>query len=182
MTIGAKIKQLRLMQGLTLKELAGQTALSLSFLSRLENDKAEATLDDLSKLARGLYTSIVNLFPAEMDEEIRIVKAGERKRILQPSLQGAPSTLEFLLWGSKIQLEPTLMTIPAGSDSGAYVEHAGEEFLFVLAGELKVWCACFCYDLKRGDTIGYPAKYPHRWVNMGTEEARIILASSLPTF
>ncbi|HHU32580.1 MAG: helix-turn-helix domain-containing protein [Zhaonellaceae bacterium] len=182
MKIGAKIKQLRIANKLTLKELAANTNLSISFLSRLENEKTEPTMDDLRKIAAALHTSIINLFPNEFDEEIRIVRSWERKKILQPSLKGEPSELEFLLWGSKIQMEPTLMTIPPGGDSGDYAEHAGEEFLFVLEGELRFWCGDNYYDLQEGDTIGYPAKLPHRWENKGSKVTRVILSSSLPTF
>ncbi|KUO50068.1 MAG: hypothetical protein APF76_06280 [Desulfitibacter sp. BRH_c19] len=184
MTIGAKIKKLRNIKSKTLKELAEKTGLSTSFLSRLENDKAEATLNDLRKLADELDVSVISLLPDEFEEDIRLVRRKERHTILQPSSNEncEPCVLEFLLWGSKINLEPTLMTIPPGSDSGGVAIHAGEEFLFVLEGELKVYCGEKSFDLKEGDTLGFPAQYPHRWENITGQNSRIIVASSLPTF
>lgn len=182
MDIGGKVKTLRQKRGITLKELADITGLSISFLSRLENDKTEATLNDLRKLADALETSIINFFPDDLNEDIRVVRSNQRRKIMQPAIKGKPSTLEFLLWGSKIQMEPTLMIIPSGSDSGNYAEHMGEEFLHVLEGDIKVFCGEAVYELHAGDTIGFPAKLPHRWENTGTEQAKVIVASSLPTF
>jgi len=181
-TIGSTINTIRNSKGFTLKELAETTGLSISYLSRLENDKTEATLNDLSKLAEAFETSIINLFPDKFDQDVRIVRKEETRIILQPSPNGAPSEQEFILWGSKINLEPTIMTVPPGSSSGKTVKHNGEEFLYVLEGEIRVWCDDTCYDLKKGDTIGYPAKHPHRWENIKNETAKVFVVSSLPTF
>ncbi|MBS3968945.1 MAG: helix-turn-helix transcriptional regulator [Clostridia bacterium] len=184
MTFGAKIKKIRRLKGVTLKDLAEKTGLSSAFLSRLENDKAEATLNDLRKLADELDVSVISLLPDDFEEDIRLVRKKDRQIILQPSLNSNsdPCVLEFLLWGSKINLEPTLMTIPPGSNSGEWAKHMGEEFLFLLEGQLRVYCGEKIFDLQEGDTIGFPAQYPHRWENLTDKNSKIIVTSSLPTF
>lgn len=56
MKIGIKIKQLRTDKGLTLKQLAEVTNLSISFISDIENGRRNPSLDNLNILASALGT------------------------------------------------------------------------------------------------------------------------------
>lgn len=61
MKIGQRLKSLRVERNLTLKELAKNTKLSISFISDIENGRRNPSLDNLNKLAQGLGVSIDSL-------------------------------------------------------------------------------------------------------------------------
>ncbi len=60
--LGAKIRQLRKERGLTLKQLANKTALSVSLISQIELGKSAASVSTLRKLATALSVSMSYLF------------------------------------------------------------------------------------------------------------------------
>ena len=60
--LGAKIRQLRKERGLTLKQLANKTALSVSLISQIELGKSAASVSTLRKLASALSVSMSYLF------------------------------------------------------------------------------------------------------------------------
>jgi quercetin dioxygenase-like cupin family protein len=71
-------------------------------------------------------------------------------------------------------LEPILETVPP---TGSVVDpygHEGEEFVYVLEGELTCAVAGVEYELAPGDSIHYPAQLPHATINRGTETARAL--------
>jgi transcriptional regulator with XRE-family HTH domain len=64
MTLGAWLKKLRHARGLTLETLAAQTGVEASTLSRIENDRTQATLDTTVRLCEALGTTAVDLLQA----------------------------------------------------------------------------------------------------------------------
>ncbi len=60
--LGVKIRQLRKQRGLTLKQLANKTALSVSLISQIELGKSAASVSTLRKLATALSVSMSYLF------------------------------------------------------------------------------------------------------------------------
>ena len=74
-SIGKILKELRKERKLTLKDLAEQTNVSISFLSQVERGKSSVTLESLKKIADALTVNPTVFFPdsthAEELEEIR---------------------------------------------------------------------------------------------------------------
>lgn len=58
MDIGERIRQLRKSRGLTLKELSKKVDISVSFLSDIENDRSQPSLERVRALASGLDTTV----------------------------------------------------------------------------------------------------------------------------
>ena len=76
--------------------------------------------------------------------------------------------MELLAWGNTV-MEPHLFRIKPRAGSGESYAHEGEEFLFVLRGELKIALADEEYHLKRGDSFYFESATPHRWKNPGSQ-------------
>lgn len=174
--IGMRLRQLRIRRGLSLAQVAKAAGISISFLSALERGRMSASVGTLRKLARFYKTNILAFFdPAESSTPL--VPAGKRK-ILDA---GAGVRMELLAWGNTV-MEPHLFRIAPGADSGESYAHEGEEFLFVLRGELHISLEEEEYELKSGDSFYFESSVPHRWDNPGRKETCVLWVNTPPTF
>ena len=174
--IGSRLRQLRLQRGLNLAEVASAAEVSVGFLSAVERSQMSASIGTLRRLARFYRTNILEFFdPAEANP--RLVSPSRRK-----VLEAGPGVrMELLAWGNTA-MEPHLFRIKPHAGSGEAYMHEGEEFLFVLKGELKIALDGKEYDLKRGDSFYFESATPHRWTNPGPSETWLLWVNTPPTF
>jgi DNA-binding transcriptional MerR regulator/mannose-6-phosphate isomerase-like protein (cupin superfamily) len=176
MTLGSRLRQLRTKRRLGLAEVAGAAGISVGFLSAIERSQMSASIGTLRRLARYYRTNILEFFdPAESNP--RLVRPAKRK-----VLDAGPGVhMELLAWGNTV-MEPHLFRIKPGAGSGESYAHEGEEFLFVLRGELKISLADEEYRLKRGDSFYFESATPHQWKNPGPGETLLLWVNTPPTF
>lgn len=174
--IGLHLRQLRTKRGLSLAEVATRVGISTGFLSALERSHMSASVGTLRKLARFYKTNILDFFdPA--DSNSRVVRPDHRK-----VLEAGPGVrMELLAWGNTV-MEPHLFRVAANAGSGESYSHDGEEFLYVLRGELQIALDDQEYRLKPGDSFYFESTTPHRWKNPGKNETWILWVNTPPTF
>jgi DNA-binding transcriptional MerR regulator/mannose-6-phosphate isomerase-like protein (cupin superfamily) len=174
--IGARLRQLRSKRKLSLAEVASAVGISVGFLSALERSQMSASVGTLRKLARFYKTNILDFFnPTEFNT--RLVSP-ERRKVLEA---GPGVRMELLAWGNTV-MEPHLFRIAPNSGSGESYAHEGEEFLYVLRGELHIWLENEEYRLKSGDSFYFESATPHRWRNPGRSETCVLWVNTPPTF
>ena len=175
-TIGARLRQLRTRRGRSLAEVASAAGISIGFLSALERSQMSASVGTLRRLARFYRTNILDFFDAT-ELNARLVRPPKRK-----VLEAGPGVrMELLAWGNKV-MEPHLFRIAPQAGSGESYAHEGEEFLFVLRGELKIALDGEEYHLKRGDSFYFESATPHHWKNPGRSETWLLWVNTPPTF
>ena len=174
--VGGHLRQLRTKRGLSLAKVAKAVGVSVGFLSALERSHMSASVSTLRKLARFYKTNILNFFdPTEFNS--RIVRPDSRK-----VLEAGPGVrMELLAWGNTV-MEPHLFRVAPGSGSGESYAHEGEEFLYVLRGELRIALEGEDYQLKSGDSFYFESATPHSWKNPGKTETWILWVNTPPTF
>ena len=174
--IGVHLRHLRVRRDLSLAQVAKRVGISVGFLSALERSHMSASVSTLRKLARFYKTNILDFFdPSESNR--RLVPQHKRK-----VLEAGPGVrMELLAWGNTV-MEPHLFRISPRSGSGESYTHEGEEFLFVLRGELHISLADVEYRLKPGDSFYFESATPHRWFNPGRTETRVLWVNTPPTF
>jgi quercetin dioxygenase-like cupin family protein len=79
-------------------------------------------------------------------------------------------------------MEPHLFRISPSAGSGDSYSHEGEEFLYVLRGELKIALDTQEYRLKQGDSFYFESGMPHTWSNPGKTETCVLWVNTPPTF
>jgi len=89
--------------------------------------------------------------------------------------------MELLAWGDTV-MEPHLFRIAAESGSGESYSHEGEEFIYVLRGDLEINVDGEDYRLKPGDSFYFESATPHRWSNPGRKETLLLWVNTPPTF
>jgi DNA-binding transcriptional MerR regulator/mannose-6-phosphate isomerase-like protein (cupin superfamily) len=174
--IGARLRQLRMQKGLSLATVAKSAGISIGFLSALERSHMSASVGTLRKLAKYYQTNIVDFH--DTAEPTNHLVHPRARRILEA---GPGVRMELLAWGNKV-MEPHLFRIAPGGGSGESYTHVGEEFLFMLKGELQIFLRGEEYRLKAGDSFYFESAVPHRWVNPGRSESCLLWINTPPTF
>jgi DNA-binding transcriptional MerR regulator/quercetin dioxygenase-like cupin family protein len=175
-SIGPRLRRLRAKRGVSLAEVAAAAGISIGFLSALERSQMSASVGTLRRLARYYRTNILDFFDAT-ELNTRLVRPPKRK-----VLEAGPGVrMELLAWGNKV-MEPHLFRIAPQAGSGESYSHEGEEFLFVLRGELKIALDGEEYHLKRGDSFYFESATPHHWKNPGRSETWLLWVNTPPTF
>src|SRR5271168_551271 len=130
--IGAHLRQLRARRKLSLAQVANPVGISVGFLSALERSQMSGSVGTLRKLARFYKTNILDFFDAS-GASSRQVRPAERK-VLEA---GEGVRMELLAWGNTV-MEPHLFRVAPEAGSGDPYTHDGEEFIYVLRGDLEI--------------------------------------------
>ncbi len=174
--IGSRLRQLRLNKSASLATVARAIGVSAGFLSALERSQMSASVGTLRKLARYYKSNILDFYDTTEPTK-HLVRPGARK-VLEA---GDGVRMELLAWGNTV-MEPHLFRIAPSSGSGEPYTHVGEEFLFVLKGELQIYLRDKEYRLKSGDSFYFESAVPHKWSNPGRSETVLLWVNTPPTF
>ena len=127
--------------GLTLRAVSEGCQLSVPYLSQVERNRANPTVTALASIARALGVNLSYFVPGE--EHTTVVSRSGRGHELH--IRELPySVISLAGRGSELQLEPLLIRVEPQFASEP-TSHLGEEFLYVLSGQLnlKVGDECF---------------------------------------
>ncbi|MDR1781496.1 MAG: XRE family transcriptional regulator [Bacilli bacterium] len=178
MDIGAKLKRLRLKNGLTLEELANRTELTKGFLSQLERDKTTTSVQTLLDILEVLGTTPVEFFDTS-DEKMKVVFTKEDCFIQK----NADYTITWLVSNAqKNMMEPILLELSSKKTSNKIPPFEGEAFGYVLQGEVTLYYNEKEYLLKEKNSFYLEGISEHYLVNKGNIEAKIIWIVSPPIF
>jgi len=175
-SIGPRLRQERLGKRKSLAEVAKAAEISVGFLSAIERSNMSASVGTLRKLARFYGMNVLDLFEHE-DSTHPVVRKNERKALSG----GAGVNMELLARGHTV-LEPHLFRVAPGSGSGSAYSHEGEEFMFLMQGELEINLGDQHYRLQSGDSMNFQSSTPHQWHNPGRKETIILWVNTPPTF
>ncbi len=175
--VGPRLRRMRLKSGLSLTQVAKAAGVSVGFLSALERGQMSASVATLRRLARFFKLNILSLFdPSEVNPHH--VRPAERK-VLEA---GSGVRMELLAWGNAV-MEPHLFCISSGAGSGEAYAHDGEEFLYILRGQLDITLeGGETHHLREGDSFYFESSMRHRWLNPGGKETQVLWVNTPPTF
>jgi transcriptional regulator with XRE-family HTH domain len=171
--IGRQVRSLRQNQRITVKELSGQTGLSIGMLSKIENGVTSPSLTTLQSLAQALNVPLTALFRQfEETREAVHTKAGEGVEIVREGTRaGHQYNLLGHLTGTAhgVSVEPYLITLNSASDVFPTFQHDGIEMIYMLEGVVGYRHGQRIYRLEPGDTLFFDADAPH-----GPEELEVL--------
>jgi transcriptional regulator with XRE-family HTH domain len=184
---GAAVKALRRKHGWTLAEVSRRTGLPTSTLSKIENDKMSLTFDKLARLSSGLQIDISALFRGANGEDAHfgasgrrsIVRAGEGKAIETRNYLHLYPAWELL----NKKIIPIVAELRARSleEFGELIRHPGEEYAFVLEGEVELHTSLYApVRLKAGDSIYFDSGMGHAYIAAGDGPCRVLSLCSAP--
>lgn len=174
MSVGERLRAVRLERKLTVGSLAERTGLSKGLISQVENGKTSPSIATLERLAESLEVPAAYLL-LKSDEQIQVVRTTDRA-----IYQFGPDRLTVeLLSGRGRQMKVVLVEMPPGTSTGNEAHaHAGEEFHMVLAGQVEATQGDQSVTLEAGDALHWNGFIPHRVRNVGTTPARVLAVTS----
>ncbi|MCV7103110.1 helix-turn-helix domain-containing protein [Mycobacterium palustre] len=163
----ALLRAVRRQRGLTLEQLAAQTGLTKSYLSKIERGHSTPSIAVALKVARALRVDVARLFSDEAaQEKITVDRAagadGERYRALAPALLGK-------------SMSPFVVRPTAHAADTTHAEHTGQEFVFVHAGRVELDYGDRTIELGPGDSAYFDASVSHKIRAVGKEEAEVVV-------
>lgn len=179
-SLGRALRAARQRMGLTMAALAQLAEISQPHLSQMENGKVSPSINTLYRLANALKISPQELLPSATSAELVVVRAGE----IDPTpISDHPSAaMARVLLGSpgrSIQVQE--IAVAEGQELGDWFEHQGEEYLYVLEGDLTIELRDHePQSISRGDSAWYPSRVPHRWKATGSFPVRVLAVSAVP--
>lgn len=179
--LGARLRKLRRAQQLTLSELAAQSGVALSTISKIENGALSPTLDKVLRLANGLNITISQLIGedssvvAEPPPNSRLVPARTSDGIV---IDTQNYEYRYLCGELKNKLMiPIRARIKAATiqEFGPLERHGGEEFLIVLEGTIEVHTEFYApVTLQRGEGIYLDSTMGHAYLSAGDVDAEAL--------
>lgn len=178
MEIGQKIRELRTLNGLTQEELADRSELSKGFISQLENDLTSPSISTLEDILQCLGVTISEFFTQE-EEPVQIVFRDED--FFEKIDEELKSKTEWIIPNAqKNMMEPIRVTLKPGGKTYPDYPHEGEEFGYVLKGEITIFVGKEIYKAKSGEAFYYiPDKEHYITSKKGAE---ILWVSTPPSF
>lgn len=172
--IGEKLKTTRLKNGLTIQELAKRADVSSNMISRIERGLTIPSVEILMRLASSFGMSM-NYFVEEAEKGSTLVHTlnGHGEPIFFFEDKHQIFSLTQGLRDPNFSVFLDILEPGCNSGEGGMV-HSGEEFAYVLEGQIVFIVEGEEYQLGTGDSIIFKASRPHRWTNITKERAKIL--------
>jgi transcriptional regulator with XRE-family HTH domain len=173
-SIASRLRELRVVRGLGIRELARRVGVTPSLLSQMERSSVNPSVVTLFRLAEALGTTTDYFFGNDRGAaagEDPVVRKGDRAKI---ELSGG-IVWERITPTDEHDFEFMACMYPPGATSAPETQrHPGRDYGILLEGRLIIDVGFRSFELESGDSIAFDASLPHRLTNPGPEMARTI--------
>jgi transcriptional regulator with XRE-family HTH domain len=191
-SLGAKIQELRTAKDRTLDWLAVQTGFTKGYLSRIENGKKTPPIGSLARIANAFGVELTTLLQAQAGAAppaapapggpparlYSIVRAEARPQVVRGATAFGYNYGGLTDFGEPRRMAPFLFTFPREIEKRVFFEHEGEEFLFILSGQVEWQMGHEKFLLGPGDSVYLDSRLPHRGRAIGAEATAIVVVYS----
>jgi len=178
--IGQHIRHRRRAKRLSLQDMSNATGLSVSTLSKIENNIIELSYTRMIAISEALGTNLTELTNADVGSQPSVVTT---RRSINRSGEGsiaedANYVCKYLNTDiSKKQMIPAIVTVKHRSveEFGPMSQHTGEEFILVLKGEIELHTEFYSpVRLKEGDSLYIDSSMPHAMITVSKDASEIL--------
>lgn len=175
LAIGSRIRSVRQAQRMTIDQVAELTGLTKGFLSRVERDLTSPSVASLLTLCQVLSLEVGELFS---QPDTHVVRLAQAPRI---SLGGEGIVEQLVTARSERRLQVIRAVIdPRGEgEKELYAVDCEVEVLHVISGKFVLIFANESFELDAGDTVTFPGREPHSWINP-IEEPAVVTWTLVP--
>jgi transcriptional regulator with XRE-family HTH domain len=178
--LGKMIRDARKAKGLTLEDVAKAAGIGRSTLSKIENNQTNASFEIVRRLMQALELETPQLFVQSAQSDI----TGRRDytRTGNGELRATPTYHHELLCNelASKRMLPYISTIKARdvTQFDNWVRHKGEEFMYVISGELVLYTEHYRpLKMQAGDSVYYDSGMGHGCVSISDEDAKVLWVS-----
>lgn len=184
-TLGTLLRGLRAREGWTLKEMSARSGIPVSTLSKIEHDRLTLTYDKLQSLGQRLGLRMSELFAEVGDEPAQAITARRSLGDLARSVRVETPNYDYYYLCTELRRKrmiPVITKIRARSSEqfGDLVRHSGEEFLYVLTGQIVVQTEFYdTVTLGPGEALYIDSSMGHAYLAAeGCDEAEVLAVMS----
>ncbi|WP_343561389.1 cupin domain-containing protein [Kiloniella sp. b19] len=178
--LGARLKALRFMAGLSQRELAKRAGVSNAVISLIEQNKSSPSVGVLKKVLAGIPVSVSDFFSEELVTREKVFFRSEELTEIG-SGQISYKQLGKDLRGKELQILHE--HLQPGADTGeTLLRHESVEAGVVIRGSIEVTVGDQRKVLHAGDAFYFDSRIPHRWRNVGEDVVEIVSATTPPSF
>jgi transcriptional regulator with XRE-family HTH domain len=177
--IGHRLRQARTNAGMKLSTLAEKTRLSEAFLSRLERGQVSSSIANLIQITEVLGLGLHDLFavqdrPAKTAVTVHHIDSSDMAEINATGYRW-----RHLAGGAPLdRMEVFHLVLPRRERMPTMVSHPGQEYCYVMAGDILFHVGEQEHRLRAGEGIFLDSELPHRAENAGKSEAHILMMVS----
>ena len=178
--IGQRLKEIRLRNGLSQRQLARQSGVANATISQIESGKLNPTVSMLKKVLDGIPLRLSEFFSDEPEGPDHVFfRSDELTEI-------ADGGVSYLQVGANLKdkaIQFIRECYQPGAGTGKHeISHEGEECGLVLSGRLQVTVGEQTEILRPGDAYYFKSSQPHSFLNPGSEPCELISACTPPSF
>ncbi len=176
--IGQKLARLRKKKNISIEELSEKTGLTVDHLKRIEAGEGFTPVGDILKISRVLSVDPDLFLPTDGKKE----KELEKRREADFKRREASYLYDVLTPKAKNKhLRAFRVSIPARSEHPKVsYQHDGEEFVYVLSGEVEIKVGQKRHHLKKDDTLHFSSGIKHSLKNPGNRKTTLIVTIYTP--
>lgn len=182
MDVGQRLHSIRVLKGLSQRELAKRAGVTNSTISMIEKNSVSPSVSSLKKVLAGIPMSLVEFFSPEADQDNPaqvVYRAGELTDLSSGSVSmkliGRAHPSRAIAFLDELY--------PVGADTGHdMLVHEGEETGLLIEGRLELIVDGAVHVLETGDGYYFQSSKPHRFRNPFPEPARLISATTPANF
>ncbi len=172
-SIGERIRRARREKGMSVESLAAEAGCSDEFLQWVEAGQVEPPVALLIRLARVLKLDGGTFLQATDASDRRLEEAAKRTEHYSYRTLTPPDPESHLM--------AFAVTIPPGtSHTGVGYRHEGEEFVYVLSGEVDLTVEQTITRLRSGQSLRFNSNLDHHLSNPGDKEVKLLVILYLP--
>lgn len=175
--IGNKLRLLRKLKNISLKQLAEKTNMSYSYLSGLENGKHSITISNLQRLSAFFEVDIIYFFDQDSKTDAFLIRKDDRDIISTED----NISFQVLTSNTSENLQISIIKQPPNTPDEKKLHHhkEGEEFIHIIKGKLFVIVGETEYVLSSGDSVYYKSNIDHLMFTKN-QSAEFFLINSPP--
>ena len=162
--IGIRIRTLREEKGLSLEALSNMTGFDIDFLSDIENHKVQPQLGTIIKLSKALDSAFSRLVSGVGDKLYSITRKKDQKIVSRStSRKGQKKMYSYKSLAPEVKgrhMEALIVQLEVAPYEEISI-HEGEEFIYVLSGEVSLKIGDDTFELDPGDSVYYLSTTPH---------------------
>jgi transcriptional regulator with XRE-family HTH domain len=164
--VGARLRALRRARGATLADLATETSLTSSTLSRLENGKLRPTLEQLLPLARA--------HGVPLDDLVQAPLTGDPRIHLRPVRRFGLTVVPLTRRAGGLQAYKVIYPPSGRAPTMNLQTHEGYEWFYVLNGQVRFVLGEQDLQLGPGEAAEFDTRVPHWIGSAGNEPAELL--------
>ncbi len=178
--VGGHLRAVRLMYGLSQRELAKRAGVTNGTISLIEQNRVSPSVSSLKKVLDGVPMSLAEFFTLDLQANAQVFYTRDELTDI-----GHRDVSLRLVAAKHPNRAMTIMheRYRPKSDTGAdMLSHKGEEGGVIVAGKIELTVGGQVRILNAGDAYYFASSVPHRFRNVGDEMCEIVSASTPPTF